>query len=78
MEIAFLLIPLAVILVFVVLGGLWWAIQTGQFEDLEEEGSRILEQDWYVSNHKSDITQIISLNIFVFLVLEIGINFTWA
>lgn len=45
MEIAFLLIPLAVILVFVVLGGLWWAIQTGQFEDLEEEGSRILEQD---------------------------------
>ncbi|MDP8568682.1 cbb3-type cytochrome oxidase assembly protein CcoS [Methylophilus aquaticus] len=45
MEIAFLLIPLAVMLVFVILGGLWWAIQTGQFEDLEEEGSRILEQD---------------------------------
>ncbi len=45
MEIAFILIPLAVMLVFVILGGLWWAIQTGQFEDLEEEGSRILEQD---------------------------------
>ncbi|BEV08410.1 MULTISPECIES: cbb3-type cytochrome oxidase assembly protein CcoS [unclassified Methylophilus] len=45
MEIAYLLIPLAVLLVFVILGGLWWAIQTGQFEDLEEEGSRILEQD---------------------------------
>lgn len=45
MEIAFLLIPLAVLLVFVILGGLWWAIQTGQFEDLEEEGSRILDQD---------------------------------
>ncbi len=45
MEIAYLLIPLAVMLVFVILGGLWWAIQTGQFEDLEEEGSRILEQD---------------------------------
>ncbi|SDK35883.1 cytochrome oxidase maturation protein, cbb3-type [Methylophilus rhizosphaerae] len=45
MEIAFLLIPMAVILVFAILGGLWWAIQTGQFEDLEEEGSRILEQD---------------------------------
>lgn len=45
MEIAFLLIPLAVLLVFAILGGLWWAIQTGQFEDLEEEGSRILEQD---------------------------------
>ncbi len=45
MEIAYLLIPLAVLLVFVILGGLWWAIQTGQFEDLEEEGSRILERD---------------------------------
>lgn len=45
MEIAFLLIPLAVLLVFVILGGLWWAIQTGQFEDLEEEGARILEHD---------------------------------
>ncbi|HSI46052.1 MULTISPECIES: cbb3-type cytochrome oxidase assembly protein CcoS [unclassified Methylophilus] len=45
MEIAFLLIPLAVLLVFVILGGFWWAIHTGQFEDLEEEGSRILEQD---------------------------------
>ena len=45
MEIAFLLIPLAVLLVFVILGGLWWAIQTGQFEDLEEEGTRILERD---------------------------------
>ena len=45
MEIAFLLIPLAVLLVFVILGGLWWAIQTGQFEALEEEGSRILEHD---------------------------------
>ncbi len=45
MEIAFMLIPLAVMLVFAILGGLWWAIQSGQFEDLEEEGSRILEQD---------------------------------
>lgn len=45
MEIAYLLIPLAVLLVFVILGGLWWAIQTGQFEDLEEEGTRILERD---------------------------------
>lgn len=45
MEIAYLLIPLAVMLVFVILGSLWWAIQTGQFEDLEEEGSRILEHD---------------------------------
>ncbi|HEY0907615.1 MAG TPA: cbb3-type cytochrome oxidase assembly protein CcoS [Methylophilus sp.] len=45
MEVAFILIPLAVMLVFVILAGLWWAIQSGQFEDLEEEGARILEQD---------------------------------
>ncbi len=45
MDILFLLIPLSVMLVFFILGGLWWAIHTGQFEEVEEEGSRILEQD---------------------------------
>ncbi|EYC51138.1 cytochrome oxidase [Hylemonella gracilis str. Niagara R] len=45
MEILYLLIPLSVALVFFVLGGLWWAIQRGQFEDLEAEGERILRDD---------------------------------
>jgi cbb3-type cytochrome oxidase maturation protein len=45
MDILFLLIPLSVVLVLVILGGLWWAIYTGQFEDTEAEGERILHED---------------------------------
>lgn len=42
MEILYLLIPLSVALVFLILVGLYWAIDTGQFEDVEDEGQRIL------------------------------------
>jgi cbb3-type cytochrome oxidase maturation protein len=45
MDILFLLIPLSVVLVLAILGGLWWAINTGQFEDIESEGERILDDD---------------------------------
>jgi cbb3-type cytochrome oxidase maturation protein len=45
MDILFLLVPLSFILVLVILGGLWWAIYSGQFEDIEEEGERILHED---------------------------------
>ncbi len=45
MDILFILIPLSVLMAIVVLGGLWWAIYRGQFEDIEEEGKRIMEQD---------------------------------
>ena len=45
MDILFLLIPLSVILVLIILGGLWWAINSGQFEDIEDEGERILHED---------------------------------
>ena len=43
MDILYLLIPLSVVLVFFILGGLWWAIDRGQFEDIEGEGERILK-----------------------------------
>jgi cbb3-type cytochrome oxidase maturation protein len=45
MDILFLLIPLSVMLVLVILGGLWWAIERGQFEDVDVEGDRILRND---------------------------------
>lgn len=45
MEILFLLIPLSVVLVLAILAGLWRAIYTGQFEDIEDEGERILHDD---------------------------------
>jgi cbb3-type cytochrome oxidase maturation protein len=43
MDILYLLIPLSVMLVFFILGGLWWAIYRGQFDDIEGEGERILK-----------------------------------
>ena len=42
MDILYLLIPLSVVLVFFILAGLWWAVDRGQFEDLEGEAERIL------------------------------------
>ncbi|MCR8959883.1 cbb3-type cytochrome oxidase assembly protein CcoS [Variovorax sp. CCNWLW225] len=45
MDILFLLIPLSVMLVLVILGGLWWAIERGQFEDVDVEADRILRGD---------------------------------
>lgn len=45
MDILFLLVPLSVVLALLILGGLWWAINSGQFEDVESEGERILHED---------------------------------
>jgi cbb3-type cytochrome oxidase maturation protein len=45
MEILFLLIPLSVVLVLLILICLWWAIDKGQFEQLEDEGERILRHE---------------------------------
>jgi cbb3-type cytochrome oxidase maturation protein len=44
MDILFLLVPLSVVLVFGILGVFAWAVQRGQFDDLEREGQRILER----------------------------------
>lgn len=43
MDILYLLIPLSVVLVFLILGGLWWAIYRGQFDDIEAQGQRVLK-----------------------------------
>jgi cbb3-type cytochrome oxidase maturation protein len=45
MDILYLLVPLSVALVFFILAGLWWAVNRGQFEDIEAEGERILRND---------------------------------
>ncbi|HMZ86327.1 MAG TPA: cbb3-type cytochrome oxidase assembly protein CcoS [Giesbergeria sp.] len=42
MDILYLLIPLSVVLVLLILLGLWWAVHRGQFENVEQEGERIL------------------------------------
>ena len=45
MDILFLLIPVSVLLAMGVLGVLAWAVWSGQFEELESEGQRILLND---------------------------------
>ncbi|MDP3088347.1 MAG: cbb3-type cytochrome oxidase assembly protein CcoS [Methylotenera sp.] len=45
MDILYILIPLSVVMALAVLGGLWWAVYRGQFEDIEEEARRIFEED---------------------------------
>ncbi|MCW5663940.1 MAG: cbb3-type cytochrome oxidase assembly protein CcoS [Piscinibacter sp.] len=45
MDILYLLIPLSVVLVFLIIGVFAWAVNSGQFDDLEREGERILEPE---------------------------------
>ncbi|PKO84925.1 MAG: cbb3-type cytochrome oxidase assembly protein CcoS [Betaproteobacteria bacterium HGW-Betaproteobacteria-11] len=45
MEILYLLIPLSLVLVFVIGAIFWWSLKSGQFEDLEGPGYRLLMDD---------------------------------
>ena len=45
MESLYLLLPLSVLLVLALIGVFGWAINAGQFDDLEREGWRVLEED---------------------------------
>jgi cbb3-type cytochrome oxidase maturation protein len=45
MDSLYLLIPLSIVLVLAIGALLVWAVMSGQFEDLESEGKRILDDD---------------------------------
>ena len=45
MDSLYLLLPMSVLLVLALIGLFAWAIDNGQFEDLEREGARLLERD---------------------------------
>lgn len=45
MDALYLLIPLSVVLVLAIGALLVWAAMSGQFESLDEQGRRILEDD---------------------------------
>lgn len=45
MESLYILIPLSVVLVLLILGVFGWAVQRGQFDDIEAEGQRILTDE---------------------------------
>ncbi len=45
MEILYLLIPVAVILVVIIAAAFLWAVKSGQFDDLEGPAHRILMEE---------------------------------
>jgi len=45
MESIYLLIPVSVILVFAIAVAFWWSVRSGQFDDLEGPGFRVLMDD---------------------------------
>lgn len=45
MDILYLLIPLSLVLVFVIAALFWWSLGSGQYEDLDGPGYRILMDD---------------------------------
>jgi cbb3-type cytochrome oxidase maturation protein len=45
MDVLYVLVPLSVVLVFVIVAVLAWSVWNGQFESVEHEGARILEDD---------------------------------
>lgn len=45
MESIYLLIPVSVVLVFAIAVAFWWSVRSGQFDDLEGPGFRILMDD---------------------------------
>ncbi len=45
MDILYLLIPLSLVLVFVIAGLFWWSLRSGQYEDLDGPGYRVLMDD---------------------------------
>ena len=53
MTILLVLIPLGFVLLCIALAAFVWAVQDGQFEDLEGEGSRILFEDDPISGPSS-------------------------
>jgi len=45
MEIIYLLIPLSLVLIGAIIWALFWAIRSGQFDDMEGPAHRILMDD---------------------------------
>jgi cbb3-type cytochrome oxidase maturation protein len=45
MDVLYLLIPLSVVLVFLIGAVFWFALRSGQFDDLEGPGFKILLDD---------------------------------
>jgi len=45
MESVYLLVPVSVVLVFGIAVAFWWSVRSGQFDDLEGPGFKVLMDD---------------------------------
>ncbi len=45
MDILYLLVPISLLFVFVIAAVFWWSLKSGQYEDLDGPGHRILMDD---------------------------------
>jgi cbb3-type cytochrome oxidase maturation protein len=54
MDILYLLVPLSVVLVVLIAAVFWWALRSGQFDDLEGPGFKVLLDDDTPSPRISD------------------------
>lgn len=45
MSISWFLIPLALVLLAIAVWAFFWAVDSGQFEDLEDEGASVLDDN---------------------------------
>lgn len=45
MESVYLLVPVSVLLVFGIAAAFWWSVKSGQFDDLEGPGFKVLMED---------------------------------
>ncbi|MBL0143966.1 MAG: cbb3-type cytochrome oxidase assembly protein CcoS [Betaproteobacteria bacterium] len=45
MDILYLLIPVSVVIVFVIGAVFWWAIASGQFDELDREAGSVVDDE---------------------------------
>ena len=45
MDILYILIPVSAVLILVIVGIFGWAVHSGQFDDVEREGERLLQPE---------------------------------
>lgn len=57
MESVFLLIPVSVILVFGIAYAFWWSVRSGQFDDLEGPGFRVLMDEGKPLAKEGDVSK---------------------
>ena len=50
MDILYLLIPVSAVLILVIVAIFGWAVYSGQFDDVEREGERLLQDETSTSS----------------------------